>query len=399
MKRILIIIFLSSLVSVSCIREVDNSADLQIDITLPSDVDVDIDMSKITVKLQNSSNPFVYTKNADKNGHVEFHVQPGKYDLLASCYYESSRIAVNASKTEFILIDEGIVSDDGSIAPANINMTLNVAVPSPLVIRELYYHGSSTLEGAAYTKDQYIEIYNNSGPDGDVVFLDSLCIAVIHPANSTTSNNAWKGLDTIPIFQMFWYFPGNGTSYPLAPGESSVIATRAAVDHSGRATSGLHLELSHFGCYDDILSGHEIAAGVPRMVCHITGQGSAWAMSISSPAIVLFKPKMGVSQYLKQAHIWERYEPGMSSGTKYWHISKEWIMDGVECADSPEGAIKRLPGTVDASYVWMRSPHYSGKCITRALQGVFDGIEVFMDTNNSSEDFIPDSTPAPRLKK
>lgn len=398
MKRIAYLLFFSLLIISSCLKETDNSANLQINISLPSNTDIDIDFTKITVKLQNNSNPFTYTKNPDKDGFVEFNVQPGKYDILASCYYESSRIAVNASQSEFILTNEGIVTDEGSIVPGKLDIVLNVAIPSPLVIRELYYHGSSTLEGAAYTKDQYIEIYNNSGPDGSVQYLDSLCLAVIYPANSTTSNNAWKGLDTIPIFQMFWMFPGNGTTYPLAPGESSVIATRAAVDHSNRATSGLHLELSHFGCYDDILSGHEIAAGVPKMICYMTGQGNAWALSISSPAIVVFKPEMGVSKYMKDDS-WQRFEPGKTSGTRYWHIAKEWILDGVECADTPEGAMKRLPSSIDASYVWMRSAHYSGKCITRVLQGVYDGIEVFQDTNNSSEDFIPDSPLLPRLKK
>ena len=80
-------------------------------------------------------------------------------------------------------------------------------------------------------------------------------------------------------------------------------------------------------------------------------------------------------------------------------VDVAWILDGVECVDSPAGAIKRLPGTVDASYVWMRSGHYSGLCVTRKLDFHDQGIEVYMDTNNSDADFIPDSTPNPRLKR
>ena len=67
--------------------------------------------------------------------------------------------------------------------------------------------------------------------------------------------------------------------------------------------------------------------------------------------------------------------------------------------DTPEGAIKRLPSTVDASYTWMRSAKYSGKCVTRILDRVEDGIEIFMDTNNSDTDFIPDSPLSPRLRQ
>ena len=68
-------------------------------------------------------------------------------------------------------------------------------------------------------------------------------------------------------------------------------------------------------------------------------------------------------------------------------------------SEEVSNAIKRLPGTVDASYVWMRSAHYSGKCVTRRLDFSSDGIDVFCDTNNSDADFIPDSTPNPRLKR
>ncbi len=398
MKRNIIFILLTLFVAVSCIKDTDSSTLLEIKITLPDQDGLVIDLTKINVKLQNKSNPFSYEKHPDAEGHLSFTIQPGKYDILASAYYQATKIAVNASKSEFILTGEGIVADDGSMTPASIELPLDVAKPNPLIIREFYYHGSKTFEGAQYTKDQYVEIYNNAGPGGGTYFLDSLCLATIFPANSTTGNNAWKNQDTIAIFQMFWMFPGTGKTYPLAPGESCVIALRAAVDHSSRATSGLHLEKAHFGCYDDQLTGHEIAAGVPSMICYMAGQGTAWGISINSPAFVLFKPSMGVTAYRADAAHWERYEPGKTSGTKYWHIAKSWIMDGVECVDSPEGAIKRLPSSVDAFYTYMRSDRYSGKCITRKLENIYDGVGVFQDTNNSSEDFIPDSQLLPRLK-
>ena len=176
------------------------------------------------------------------------------------------------------------------------------------------------------------------------------------------------------------------------------MACVAAVDHGGRATSALALNRAHFGCWSELLPRHEIAAGVVPMVLNMTGQGNQWAVSVHSPAFVIFRPSMGVAAYQAQGAVWENYEPGKSSGSKYWHIDKNWILDGVECVDSPSSAIKRLPGTIDASYVWMRSGHYSGKCVTRKLDFTEDGIDVFQDTNNSDADFIPDQNPSPRLK-
>lgn len=398
MKRNIIIMALALLTASSCLKDVDNSAAITIHLAMPQDLEAEIDLSTIPINLRNKNNPFSYSGYPDKEGNISFRVQPGKYDILASVYFEYSRIAINGSVSEFLLTDEGIVSDSGEIVPSQIYVNLDVAIPNPLIIRELYYHGSSTLEGANYTKDQYIELYNNAGPGGKTIYLDSLCLATIYPANSTVASNAWSEMDTIAIFQMFWVFPGDGSTYPLAPGESCVIAAKAAVNHSSRATSGLHLEKSHFGCYDDNLSGHEIAAGIPRMICYMAGQGTAWGFSIHSPAFVVFKPEMGVKAYRDNSALWERYAPGTSAGTKYWHIAKSWIQDAVECADSPDKSVKRLPSSIDASYVWMRSAHYSGKCITRKLQGTYEGVEVYQDTNNSDADFIPDSELNPRLK-
>ncbi len=397
MKR-LPILLLMTLLAASCYREVPSVARLSVQLVL-EEAPVEIDLTQVEVRLQNKGADFSYSAYPDASGTVSFEVQPGKYDVMASAWFEATRVAVNGASEEFLLTVGGLVDAAGGIVAPNLILRLNVAVPNPLIIREFYYHGSSTLEGANYTKDTYVELYNNAGPGGQTVFLDSLCLAAIYPYNSTTGNNAWAGRDTIAIAQMYWMFPGDGHTYALEPGESAVVACIAAVDHAGRATSALGLNRAHFGCWSETLSRHEIAAGVVPMVLNMTGQGNAWALSIHSPALVVFRPETGVAAWQAQASLWERFEPGKTSGTRYWHIAKDWILDGVECVDSPSSAIKRLPGTVDASYVWMRSGHYSGKCVTRRLDFVDSGVEVFMDTNNSDADFIPDSNPQPRLKR
>lgn len=397
MKRLLTLLFMT-LLAASCYREIPSVARLSVQLVL-EEAPVEVDLTQVEVRLQNKGAGFSYSAYPDASGAVSFEVQPGKYDVMASAWFEATRVAVNGASEEFLLTVDGLVDATGGIVAPNLILQLNVAVPNPLIIREFYYHGSSTLEGANYTKDTYIELYNNAGPGGRTVFLDSLCLAAVYPYNSTTGNNAWAGSDTIAIAQMYWMFPGDGHTYALEPGESAVVACIAAVDHAGRATSALGLNRAHFGCWSETLPRHEIAAGVVPMVLNMTGQGNAWALSIHSPALVVFRPEMGVAGWQAQAYVWERFEPGKTSGTRYWHIAKDWILDGVECVDKPSSAIKRLPGTVDASYVWMRSGHYSGKCVTRRLDFVDSGVEVFKDTNNSDADFIPDSDPQPRLKR
>lgn len=374
----------------------DGTAELRIVLVAPEGENIPLDA--LTIKIQNKTKPFTYSLRSGADGRAAVRLQGGKYDILASATLPEGHVSVVGSAPEFLITADGIIGEDGSPSGNELTIPLSVSTPGELVFREIYYHGSVTLEGAAYTKDRYLEIYNNTGAGGKTLYLDSLCIAALYPANSTTGSNAWAGRDTVAIFQMFWMFPGDGHTYPLAPGESAVVAAQAAVDHRSRCTSALELNKAHFGCFDEQLPGHEIAAGVTPMVMFMTGQGTAWALSIHSPGVVLFKPEMGVAAYMADAAKWERYAPGESSGTRYRHIAASWILDGVDCADSPSASIKRVPASADASYVTMKSSHYSGKCITRALEETVDGIAFYRDTNNSAEDFLPDQTPSPRLR-
>jgi len=380
----------------SCLKEAEEAktvATVNITLKVPSETTAAIDFTDVEVKLSNKTAPFTYIGYPDEQGRISFSVQPGKYDILASAQYRATRISVNGSVSEFLLTEKGIVQVDGSVKSADISLELNVVLPGhPLIIKEIYYHGSSTFEGANYTKDRYLTLYNNAGEGGEDIYLDSLCIATIYPYNSTTGSNAWSGMDTIAIAQMFWMIPGDGHTYRLRPGEGTTIAMIAAVDHTTRATSKLQLNKVQFGCYSESLSGHEIAAGVTPLVCYMCGQGNAWAASIHSPAMVIFKTPMNVEDYYADITTWKRYEPGKSSGTLYYHIPKTWIIDGVECADKPEGAIKRLPSTIDASYVYIRAAHYSGTCVTRIEDSYAStSVKVYKDTNNSDADFDHDA--------
>ena len=262
MRRIaLIVCFCVLLAAPACYREVPCVAAVDVQLVLRPDEPVSIDLTQLEVRLQNKNADFGYVKHPDASGRVRFEVQPGKYDVMAAGWFTGTRIAVNGASEEFLLTGTSLIDAKGQAREPLLEILLNVVVPNPVIIREAYFHGSSTLEGANYTKDTYIEIYNNAGPGGQTVWLDSLCLAAIYPYNSTTGNNAWAGRDTIPIAQMFWMFPGDGHTYPLLPGESAVVACIAAVDHRGRATSALPLNRAHFGCWSETLSRHEIAAG------------------------------------------------------------------------------------------------------------------------------------------
>ena len=84
-------------------------------------------------------------------------------------------------------------------------------------------------------------------------------------------------------------------------------------------------------------------------------------------------------------------KPGTTSATEYVMIPSTWILDGVEAFDNTS-RYKRLPATIDATYALMTNENaYLGKTIHRkideAATAAAGGRIVYMDTNNSANDF------------
>ena len=343
-----------------------------------------IDLTAVKVRAQAVDEPIFYETFPDVSGHAVLNVSPGRYTLLLSALYPEG-FSVSASQSEFLAL---------SAETTIFSFTLDLALSGGIIFRQIYYAGSKTLDGANYSKDQFLELYNNTD---QVYYLDSLCVGTLAPANSTVSNNPWMGLDTLGLFQMTWMIPGKGTDYPLAPGESVVLAFNA-VDHTARATSGLELSRAHFGFYDEELPNHEKHPDVPALKRIFAGQGTAYTMSVHSPAPVIFRPVMGVARWLADVERWQNYQPGSTSGLKYMHIHRSWILDGVECVQNPANALKRQPASVDAGFTWLRQGQNKGNAVVRKVKEVLpSGRIIYSDTNNSTGDFLYDVPAAPIL--
>lgn len=110
-----------------------------------------------------------------------------------------------------------------------LEITLRGLKVSPLVFKEIYYAGSRTPLDGVYFRDQFYEIYNNSA---ETIYLDGIYFANLTPGKATTLLPIWpeEDGDNYAYAERVWKFPGNGTEYPLASGESCVIS-QFAVNH------------------------------------------------------------------------------------------------------------------------------------------------------------------------
>ena len=106
---------------------------------------------------------------------------------------------------------------------ATIDLPISGQKISPLVFKEIFYAGTAKF----YFRNQFYEIYNNSE---ETLYLDDIYFANLYPTKATPILPVWpqEDGDKYVYTDRIWKFPGNGTTYPLKPGESCVISQFAA---------------------------------------------------------------------------------------------------------------------------------------------------------------------------
>ena len=299
-------------------------------------------------------------------------------------------------------------TDKVAVSNADREVTLDLALSKAgaIVIKEIYCGGCKKLpQEGDYQADQYVILHNN---DYDVQYLDSLCFGTLSPYNSN-STNPWTVKDPqtgvltypdfLPIIQAVWKFPGDGDDFPLQPGEDAVVCLRGAIDHASQFPLSVNLDVpGYFVCYNSTYftnTAYHPAPGVNISedryleVVIKTGKANAYTMSLSSPAIVIFKAKGGtIEDYVRVA---DNITPVPGSIVdNVVKVPFDWVMDAVEVFDGRSVTnTKRLPSDVDAGYVTLTDV-FTGRSLMRKVDEQLSqssGYEVLADTNNSSEDF------------
>lgn len=275
-----------------------------------------------------------------------------------------------------------------------------------LIFKEIYCGGCmrDPQEGK-YQSDKYVILHNNSS---EVQYLDSLCFGALDPYNSQ-GTNVWVAKDEqtgasifpdfVPIVQAVWQFGGDGTTFPLAPGEDAVICCCGAIDHAAQYPLSVNLNKpGYFVLYNSTYfpntlyhpaPGDQIAVDRYLNVAIKTGVANAYPLSIFSPAPVIFRTRgITIQDYVRKAD-----NVIQKPGSKLDFVVKipvEWVIDGVEVfyGGSSDNK-KRLGPAVDAGYI-TQSDIYLGHSLHRLVDATASaqaGYEVLADTNNSSNDF------------
>jgi hypothetical protein len=321
------------------------------------------------------------------------------------------------------------VSDVDSITFA----TLPSVASGQVIIKELYNGGCQKLAGegtgtGAFNSDQYVVLYNNSNQTAS---LENLAFGYLLPNNAQANNGYYvdgslyyESQGWLPAGWAIWSFKEN---VPLAPGQQLVVAITGAIDNTATYSQSINFNNSaYYALYDPTAFVNATSYPVPAAAIptshYLNGYkfagylGTAWAVSVSSPAFIIFKTE-GVTPG-EFATNTANEVPGLAATLPGRKVPIEWVVDGIEVyAQNPGTGTnrKRLTSTIDSGFITLTNaqghtlyrnvdkeateaiPENAGKLVTGyaadpsgidAEASIKKGARIiYKDTNNSTNDF------------
>ena len=388
-------------------------------------VNVKVDESKIEaagvpspesydVKLSNFSTGVAVDVKTENGIATATGIVPGVYSVTVSGVQvqDGFNYTIAGSESNVSLLND---NDE-------VTITVDAVKEAALIFKEIYYAGckfpnidpatgepikdeeTGEVATSTYFRDQFYEIYNNST---GVVYADGLCIAetlYTNYDNSTVYEWPIENADQYVFTSMIWQIPGEGTSYPIKPGESFVIAQWGTNHKADNLTSGyspVDLSGAEFEAveketttWNGIVLTDNPAVNLVRAVNSLPYAAPQWLTSVGGSRYILFKP----SEPLKNENFIEATNNDMG---QYGAIAREIpiseVLDAVQSVDGETGmTLLGLPTVLDAGGIWC-SGWYVGESIARKIKETReDGTIVYQDSNNTTNDFEVKTDPQVR---
>lgn len=376
--------------------------DVSIALDIPSDYSGVV--SGIALKAENVDNGYEYSTFSDAQGVCSMRLPLGIYRFTVS--YKSGPDILNGALERLRVVDSSLSS----------TMKLFHTSQGAIVIKEVYCGGCKVYKDGEFFKDyqsdKYVIIHNN---DTKTVYLDSLCIGSLAPYNSQSQSDPLSGVKTAdgrlyrdvyaPVIAAILQIGGDGHTFPLEPGQDAVIVLCGAIDHRVLTDESVDLNNeNYFVCYNTTYFPNETYHPAPGdkiredhylNVVRKLGQGNAFTISNSSPAVVIYRPDKGsLEDYLERVAGEGEDDsiiqlPG-SKVDKILNLPLSWVYDAVEIfSGKSTNNLKRANTGLDAGYVTLSDTNLGHSLIRKVDEGATaeNGFEVLVDTNNSSNDF------------
>ncbi len=358
-------------------------------------------VDELTIKIKSNNTGATKELTPQANGETSVTLEEGNYnfEVTGKITYSYKDYEGNAqTKTELIagLLENVSVSSSMESKTITIKAFISTA-NGGWVIKEIYSTGTKTSVGNKnYTNVQFVEIYNNSS---EKMYADGLTIGETGIPSSQNSNFYADDLAEYTFVFTFYSVPGNGTTYPVDPGKSILIAPYP-INHPATFTPAdnklLDLSMADFQWYDE----HSLALQVPEvpdLIRHYSYSNTIWLMAVqTNRGFILFKTD-DIADYVKNNVDTRKNNAGKDFTTI--RLKNTNVLDAVDMGQPDKIKVKTISSSLDLGFTYC-SASFSGKSMRRKVSHVEpDGRVVYQDTNNSTVDFIPDAEPQPKQFK
>lgn len=353
MKKYFILMLAIAAIAASCTPQTPATKTVPVTVALFFDGNI-FKRADIIVNMRASNGSASYSAHTSDEGIAEFELPAGIYE--ASVSYKET---VDGEVLLYNGVNSSvIVKESGN----DYYVELTVSKSSQLIIKELYTGGCAKDDGSgAYLNDKYVILYNNSDTPVDA---SDIGFGFLSPYNSSTTSKylqdgvlSYASQGWLPLSNGEWWFE---TTVTIEPYSQIVIAINGAIDHSAVENYSASVDLSNADyCMYDPESGYNNKSAYPApsasiptsnyLAAYRQGLGNAWAVSISSPAFVIFK-KDNIGSFVSDITNYDYTEGDKFPNVK---VQNDWIVDGIEvfeAAKQDENA-KRLTSDIDAGSV------------------------------------------------
>lgn len=351
------------------------SATVSLNLTLGSAPSPD----DLTVRLINYEERFEVSASIDPSGSTKIdNLIPGIYTITVSGEKNKDGFTYNYSGN---LVNVDIVKDNKSLV-----VDLGASKSGALVMKEIYYCGSRTLTGGVYFRDQFYEIYNNSEVPQNV---KGLAIAILNPMTATANLPVWPGDDAADYVygSTIWQVPED-RDYIINPGESIIIAQMA--DNHQKENLNPNSPVNLLGAeFETFVRSSSLISDNPAInmtMAFWPRPTPQWLTTVFGGAFVIWIPAEPIDPT-------NTVSPVGRTDQNY-RIPIAEVIDAVELVgNANQVQLKRMPAVLDAGAMTVGGTYLSKSVARKIKETKSNGRIVYMDTNNSSDDFEVMDTP------
>lgn len=403
-QRYIIALLAAFLALASCSKDEETlDASLRINLQLPINLDnATLEYIEVTiVNIETMTSYSVDDFSLDGNSYVATVVVPeGRYNIAATgniSYAIGSSRSVTTMKAEALGVEVTGKESTSSMVTLLFN---NYNAEAGMVIEEIFFT-SSTFIGTQrpYTDDQYLILTNNSD---HLIYADSLAIV----ESKFQSDMQWEltpdFMKSAITVSWIYLIPGNGTSVPVEAGESLIIALNAK-NHTLINSNSIDLSGAQFEFYDVSPNTEFFDEDNPAATNLVKWYSDLWSYTMlnnkGSKSYGLVRMHSDYYSFIENNYYnytyvvnaaWGTYE---SSGNGYF-IPNSWVIDWVNLAINNEWAWNVASPSLDSGWTYCTETSSDKSRYGLSVIRKRDDSGKLVDTNNSTNDFLPRQKPS-----